>query len=137
MPTRCVRNNPAVAGRGSWALIDLPHDCVTGNEGDAQSDLYRLPDGAVGTEGEGPGVDPELVDQFLGRAAGDRALSRARAPPSGRQSLRRSPGPTVSRSCGNEHKDVAACREAYPNHYIKVNGYHARYTKQTIGLSPS
>ncbi len=31
--------------------------------------------------------------------------------------------------------EVAACREAYPNHYIKVNGYNARYTKQTIGLS--
>ena len=31
--------------------------------------------------------------------------------------------------------EVTACREAYPNHYIKVNGYNARYTKQTIGLS--
>jgi ribulose-bisphosphate carboxylase small chain len=31
--------------------------------------------------------------------------------------------------------EVAACREAYPKHYIKVNGYNARYTKQTIGLS--
>jgi len=31
--------------------------------------------------------------------------------------------------------EVTACREAYPNHYIKVNGYNAKYTKQTIGLS--
>ncbi len=31
--------------------------------------------------------------------------------------------------------EVEACREAYPNHYIKVNGYNARYTKQTVGLS--
>jgi ribulose-bisphosphate carboxylase small chain len=31
--------------------------------------------------------------------------------------------------------EVEACREAFPNHYIKVNGYNARYTKQTLGLS--
>ncbi len=30
--------------------------------------------------------------------------------------------------------EVKKCREAYPNHYIKVSGYDARYTKQTIGL---
>ena len=31
--------------------------------------------------------------------------------------------------------EVEACRKAYPNHYIKVTGYNARYTKQTIGLA--
>ena len=31
--------------------------------------------------------------------------------------------------------EVQKCREAYPNHYIKVTGYNARYTKQTIGLA--
>ncbi len=31
--------------------------------------------------------------------------------------------------------EVTACREACPNHYIKVNGYNARYTKHTTGLS--
>jgi len=31
--------------------------------------------------------------------------------------------------------EVQKCREAFPNHYIKVNGYNARYTKQTTALS--
>ena len=31
--------------------------------------------------------------------------------------------------------EVAKCREAYPNHYIKVNAYNATYTKQTTALS--
>ena len=31
--------------------------------------------------------------------------------------------------------EVQKCREAFPNHYIKVNAYNAKYTKQTIGLS--
>ncbi len=32
-------------------------------------------------------------------------------------------------------EEVKKCREAYPNHYIKVQCYNARYTKQTLGLS--
>ena len=31
--------------------------------------------------------------------------------------------------------EVQKCREAFPNHYIKVNAYNARYTKQTTALS--
>lgn len=31
--------------------------------------------------------------------------------------------------------EVQSCRKAFPNHYIKVSGYNARYTKQTTGLS--
>jgi ribulose-bisphosphate carboxylase small chain len=31
--------------------------------------------------------------------------------------------------------EVQACRKAYPNHYIKVNGYNRQYTKQTTALS--
>jgi ribulose-bisphosphate carboxylase small chain len=31
--------------------------------------------------------------------------------------------------------EVEACREAYPNHYIKVGGYNARYPRETTGLS--
>jgi len=31
--------------------------------------------------------------------------------------------------------EVNKCREAYPNQYIKVNAYNARYTKQTTALS--
>jgi len=31
--------------------------------------------------------------------------------------------------------EVNACREAYPNHYVKVNAYDARMCRQTTGLS--
>lgn len=31
--------------------------------------------------------------------------------------------------------EVQACRKAYPNHYIKVNGYNRSYSKQTTALS--
>ncbi len=31
--------------------------------------------------------------------------------------------------------EVTACRKAYPNHYIKVNAYDARLTKQTTALN--
>ena len=31
--------------------------------------------------------------------------------------------------------EVEACRKAYPNSYIKVNGYNRTYTKQTTALS--
>ena len=31
--------------------------------------------------------------------------------------------------------EVKRCREAFPHHYIKVNAYNARYTKQTTALS--
>jgi ribulose-bisphosphate carboxylase small chain len=31
--------------------------------------------------------------------------------------------------------EVAKARESFPNQYIKVSGYNARYTKQTTGLS--
>jgi ribulose-bisphosphate carboxylase small chain len=31
--------------------------------------------------------------------------------------------------------EVAECRKAFPNHYIQVNAYNAKYTKQTTGLS--
>ncbi len=31
--------------------------------------------------------------------------------------------------------EVAECRKAFPNHYIKVNAYNANYTKQTTALS--
>lgn len=31
--------------------------------------------------------------------------------------------------------EVDKAREAFPNHYIKVNAYNARYTKQTTALS--
>ncbi len=31
--------------------------------------------------------------------------------------------------------EVKAAREAFPNHYIKVNAYNARYTKQTTALA--
>ena len=32
-------------------------------------------------------------------------------------------------------EEVQKCREAFPNHYIKVSAYNARYTKQTTALS--
>jgi ribulose-bisphosphate carboxylase small chain len=32
-------------------------------------------------------------------------------------------------------QEVAACRKAFPNHYIRVNGYDRRLGRQTIGLS--
>ena len=32
-------------------------------------------------------------------------------------------------------EEVKTCREAFPNHYVKVNAYNARYTKQTTALS--
>ncbi|MGH9278255.1 MAG: ribulose bisphosphate carboxylase small subunit [Acidimicrobiales bacterium] len=32
-------------------------------------------------------------------------------------------------------EEVKKCREAFPNHYIKVSAYNARYTKQTTALS--
>ncbi len=28
--------------------------------------------------------------------------------------------------------EVEACREAFPNHYIKVNGYNARYASTAL-----
>jgi ribulose-bisphosphate carboxylase small chain len=31
--------------------------------------------------------------------------------------------------------EVNACRKAFPNRYIKVNGYDRRYGRQTVGLS--
>ena len=31
--------------------------------------------------------------------------------------------------------EVNACRKAFPNHYIKVNGYDSRYGRQTTALS--
>ncbi|HEY4003986.1 MAG TPA: ribulose bisphosphate carboxylase small subunit [Pseudonocardia sp.] len=31
--------------------------------------------------------------------------------------------------------EVNACREAYPEHYIKLNAYDARHTRQTTALS--
>lgn len=31
--------------------------------------------------------------------------------------------------------EVTACRKAFPNRYIKVNGYDRRYGRQTVGLS--
>lgn len=31
--------------------------------------------------------------------------------------------------------EVNACRKAFPNHYIKVNGYDSRYRRQTTALS--
>ena len=32
-------------------------------------------------------------------------------------------------------KEVKACREMYPNHYIKVNGFDARLGQETLRLS--
>ena len=32
-------------------------------------------------------------------------------------------------------KEISACRESFPNHYIRVNGYDRRLGRQTIGLS--
>ena len=37
----------------------------------------------------------------------------------------------ASAACG----EIQNCRKSFPNHYIKVSGYNARYTKQTTGLS--
>jgi len=31
--------------------------------------------------------------------------------------------------------EIAACRKAFPDHYIRVNGYDRRLGRQTIGLS--
>ena len=31
--------------------------------------------------------------------------------------------------------EVNGCRKAFPNHYIKVNGYDSRYGRQTTALS--
>lgn len=31
--------------------------------------------------------------------------------------------------------EVNACRKAFPNHYVKVNGYDRRYRRQTTALS--
>jgi ribulose-bisphosphate carboxylase small chain len=31
--------------------------------------------------------------------------------------------------------EVKKCRESFPNHYVKVIAYNARYTKQTTGLA--
>ena len=31
--------------------------------------------------------------------------------------------------------EVNGCRKTFPHHYIKVNGYDSRYTKQTTALS--
>jgi ribulose-bisphosphate carboxylase small chain len=31
--------------------------------------------------------------------------------------------------------EIQNARKSFPNHYIKVSGYNARYTKQTTGLS--
>ncbi|HEX9704791.1 MAG TPA: ribulose bisphosphate carboxylase small subunit [Gemmatimonadales bacterium] len=31
--------------------------------------------------------------------------------------------------------EVNACRKAFPNHYVKVNGYDRRYGRQTTALS--
>jgi len=32
-------------------------------------------------------------------------------------------------------QEIAACREAFPDHYIRVNGYDRRLGRQTVGLS--
>ena len=32
-------------------------------------------------------------------------------------------------------REIASCREAFPNHYVRVNGYDRRRGRQTIGLS--
>ena len=32
-------------------------------------------------------------------------------------------------------QEIAACRKAFPDHYIRVNGYDRRLGRQTIGLS--
>lgn len=32
-------------------------------------------------------------------------------------------------------QEVNACREVYPEYYIRVSGYDARYGRQTVGLS--
>jgi ribulose-bisphosphate carboxylase small chain len=32
-------------------------------------------------------------------------------------------------------EEVKECREAFPNHYVKVNAYNAQHTNQTTALS--
>jgi len=32
-------------------------------------------------------------------------------------------------------QEIAACRKAFPDHYVRVNGYDRRLGRQTIGLS--
>lgn len=32
-------------------------------------------------------------------------------------------------------QEIAACRQAFPDHYIRVNGYDRRLGRQTVGLS--
>ncbi len=32
-------------------------------------------------------------------------------------------------------QQIAACREAFPNHYVRVNGYDRRLGRQTVALS--
>jgi hypothetical protein len=95
----------------------------------------RIPQGTVSTLPISPTTKIKVPDPVLRRPGLGRLGRLDRRPPP--QHPLGAVGHADVRHSGRGrllHRGTA-CREAYPDHDIKVNGYSARYTKETIGLS--